>query len=125
MLRWVMVKSTSLWAGSEIQVEVCAMARGAAKARMPVKIAMRFIDRILSIFGPEAELVLRECKISRSGPTRAQGESSPARLQIISYKLDAASKVFVATNISFYSGLLGANGRFEAACLQSPDSTYR
>ncbi len=35
-LMCLMLKSTSLWAGSEVQVEVCARARGAASARMPV-----------------------------------------------------------------------------------------
>jgi hypothetical protein len=38
-----MLKSTSLWAGSEAQVEYCAMARGAASARMPVTSAKCFI----------------------------------------------------------------------------------
>src|ERR1039457_2812194 len=33
---WRMLKSTSLWAGSEAQVEYCARAMGAASARMPV-----------------------------------------------------------------------------------------
>jgi len=40
---WVMVKSTSLWFGSEIQVEVCANANGAASARMPVRTVNRFM----------------------------------------------------------------------------------
>jgi hypothetical protein len=44
MERWVMVKSTSLWTGSETQVEVCAMANGAANARVPITIAKRLID---------------------------------------------------------------------------------
>src|SRR5580658_5298777 len=39
-----MVKSTSLWAGSDFQVEVCARARGAASARMPVTRVKRFMD---------------------------------------------------------------------------------
>jgi hypothetical protein len=38
-----MLKSTSLWAGSVAQAEVCAKARGVASARMPDKIAKRFI----------------------------------------------------------------------------------
>src|SRR5580698_878040 len=45
MVRWVMEKSTSLWLGSETQVEVCARARGAASARIPVIRAKRFIFR--------------------------------------------------------------------------------
>src|ERR1035441_9896388 len=40
---WRIVKSTSLWAGSVAQAEVCAMAMGAASASMPVRIAKRFI----------------------------------------------------------------------------------
>jgi hypothetical protein len=33
---------------------------------------------------------------------RALGESWSTRLELISYKLDAAGKVFVATNINVY-----------------------
>ena len=41
----LMLKSTSLWLVSEVQVEVCARAKGAASARMPVKTAKRFIEK--------------------------------------------------------------------------------
>jgi hypothetical protein len=44
MPKWVTLKPMSLWAWSETQVEVCAMARGAASARMPDTSANLFID---------------------------------------------------------------------------------
>src|SRR5271157_979626 len=52
MLRWVMLKSTSLCAGSEVQVEVCARARGAASARMPVTNTKRLIGQFPFDAGP-------------------------------------------------------------------------
>src|SRR5580698_4680836 len=40
---WVIEKPTSLWAGSAVQVEACAMASGAASAKTPETNAKRFI----------------------------------------------------------------------------------
>jgi hypothetical protein len=75
----LMLKSTSLWAGSEVQVEYCAMARGAAIARMPVTIAKRFIMEIPFSARPLGRFGDGEETSALTGCAREQGKQCCSR----------------------------------------------
>jgi hypothetical protein len=63
-LKCLMLKSTSLCCGSLVQVEVCARAKGAISARMPITSAKRFIVKSFRVM---------------SRQYRRQGKHSPVR----------------------------------------------
>src|ERR1035437_2760337 len=90
---WLIVKSTSLWAGSVAQAEVCAMAMGAASARMPVRIAKRFIVESFRCWavGPLLGVV------ERRGSYRMRAETGDPPREIILHNFDAGRLLCVAT----------------------------
>jgi hypothetical protein len=78
-----MLKSTSLWAGSEVQVEYCARARGAAKARMPVTIAKRFIVEFPFGAGPLGRFWVREEGNALAGCARGRESQVCSALNLL------------------------------------------
>src|SRR5580658_5300904 len=67
MAMWRMLKLTSLWAGSAVQLEVCALARGAARVMSAAVRAKRFMRGSLLWSGWSA-LKLRASGLEKGGP---------------------------------------------------------